>query len=256
MKKGESFFDTRDLLHMGLERYKHHYRQTIRGREVGLSIADWQAFGDAWQEIYPAGRWLIDLPSAPWAFSEKSCVLIDHLCAVMVPNEPPRPRGGFPLHIQSILDPAWEPEYVMEKGVGGSGDSALLTSRHLPSVTIMPGGEVLEEDKYEPQRLHGGLVSVNCEKGNKAHLAFARRVYRLLSRFATNRNQIAVRYPSYSARYFDKGSYAWLGHDAMRWAREHPRRMLLFQQTFGFRPYDPDWSTELALNSPAPDPVR
>lgn len=254
MKKAEPFFDTRDLVHIQI-RFTYHYPETVRRREVGLSYADWLAFGDAWQELYPAGRWLIDLRSKPWAFLERSHVLVDHLCAVMVPNKPPLPRGGFPYFIRSILDPSWQPEYFIEKGVGGCGDSALLTSRHLPSVAIMPGCEVLEEDKDWPQRLHGGQIAVNCEKGNEAHLAFARRVFRLFSRFATNRNQLAISYPSYRARIWEKGSYAWLGHDAMRWAREHPRRMLLFQQWHGFRPYDPDWSTELALNAPTPDPV-
>jgi hypothetical protein len=63
--------------------------------------------------------------------------------------------------------------------------------------------------------------------GPGADFALARRLFHLLGKVATNRNHVYVGYPGYEViTVFEKGGTCWLGHDAIRWAREDPKRLL------------------------------
>ncbi len=69
----------------------------------------------------------------------------------------------------------------------------------------------------------------------------ARRLLYLLGKVATNRNHVYVGYPGYQViTVFEKGGTCWLGHDAIRWAREDPRRLLTMDAASrgGLRPMD------------------
>ncbi|WP_341704167.1 hypothetical protein [Ferrovibrio sp.] len=56
----------------------------------------------------------------------------------------------------------------------------------------------------------------------------------------SNTCQIGVTYPDYRMLWsIDKGSDTWLGHDAVRWAREDRRRLLYYDSRgWGYCPND------------------
>ncbi len=88
--------------------------------------------------------------------------------------------------------------------------------------------------------MYAGRLYFRCGKGNKEHLALARKALRLLGKVASNKIQV-VEYPSLEvvARY-PKGAFLWIGHDAARWLREDPARMAYYNENWkrGYRPLD------------------
>lgn len=114
-------------------------------------------------------------------------------------------------------------------------------------VKFHPGGRVIEDDPRAPPHIRSGEIIVYCSPGKKDDLAFAQRLFRLMRKFTTNTNQACYSYPQYEVRWTqDKGNLNWLGHDAIRWAREDKRRMLCYQRSgssdncdgWGLRPND------------------
>lgn len=81
------------------------------------------------------------------------------------------------------------------------------------------------------------------ESGNRDHLAIGHRVFRLFRDVASNRDQFEVR--NGSTRHRRVGPI-WLGHDAIRWAKEDPTRMLAYRSTEYFTE-DSSWGLRPAV---------
>lgn len=199
-------------------------------------MADWAAFAAAVEKANPAARYLRSLPQGT------------NLRGVEPPNL--QVEGTFshflsdpdlPWEITMIVDPAWQGLWKLGNGgwyMSGPADLA---------IRFVLGGKVVETRPKAPPHISHGEITVNCRPGRPEHFNFSRRLFRLLKKFATNTNQACYSYPQYEVRWTqDKGNLAWLGHDAIRWAREDRRRMLCYEQRgsgenwvgWGLRPND------------------
>lgn len=83
-----------------------------------------------------------------------------------------------------------------------------------------------------------------CRPHDKRDLQFASLFFRLFGRLASDRNLAWVSHPDGTIResFVDKTSWNWVGHEARRWALEHPHRYLLFMTSKGgqgLRPLQP-----------------
>jgi len=90
-------------------------------------------------------------------------------------------------------------------------------------------GRVWPADNTRPERIDCLEIDFGCRPDHKEDFALARRLYRLLGKVATNHRQVYVSYPGYQVlTSYEKGGFGavWLGHDAIRWAREDPKRLL------------------------------
>jgi hypothetical protein len=114
---------------------------------------------------------------------------------------------------------------------------------------VYPNGEVALSgytssgrggDSPEPPSMSDGELYFRIDGGDRAQVAMVRKVFRLLTKVATNRVQ-SVRFPSLEVMVRqEKGGVYWIGLDAARWCREKPDRMVAYQgrQRWGFRPLD------------------
>lgn len=208
----------------------------FRSKRVCMNLTDWAAFAAAIDEANPEARYLRSLPLGIDVYgAEPPKVEIEGTFAEFL-SDP-----DVPWEITMIIDPTWQGSWKL--GNGGwyvSGPADLVTR-------FILGGKVVETRPKSPSHISHGEITVNCRPGRREHFNFAQRLFRLLKRFATNTNQISYSYPDYEVRWTQgKGNLNWLGHDAIRWAREDKRRMLCYERRgsgddwvgWGLRPND------------------
>lgn len=202
----------------------------FRSKYVCMSRTDWKVFAAAVMEANPTARYLRDLPSG-----------IDLYSA-----QPPdfRIEDSF-INLLNHEDAPWEIGMAI-----GPTEPWSWTRNHVgrwyaydPAdlhIRFILGGNVVEERATNPTYLSKGEIDVSCRAGRKDHYAFAQRLFRLLKRFVTNKDQICHDWPGYEVRWTrETGNWYWLGHDAIRWAREDKRRLLTWHSGgWGLRPND------------------
>jgi hypothetical protein len=133
-----------------------------------------------------------------------------------------------------VFDPTWTPKWEPP----GRVDWWYLENSPLPNGEVEPGGFFTNRDGS--LRLSGGRIYIRCAPGDKKHASLARKALRLIEKVATNRCQ-SLRYPSFEIVWrAEKGHNEWIGHDAARWAREAPDRLLDYKDYLksGLRPLD------------------
>lgn len=198
---------------------------SFRCREACLSPADLKAFAATLVEAFPTARYfatprLRDLdgpepPEVPIAFSLLGL-------------------SGNDLYM--TFDEDWLPQWNKTEYYG----SWSLAYPRLPYVRFLMG-KVWPADGRRPERIDPLNIQCSCRPHRKEDFAMARRLFHLLGKIATNRKQAYVGYPGYEVRtVFENGRGVWLGHDAIRWAREDPKRLLAMHTSGmgGMRPMD------------------
>lgn len=201
----------------------------FRSKRVCMSMTDWKAFAPAIEETNQDARYLRSLPLDVDRHTAESPILRIEGAFSDFLNDP-----DVPWEITMIVDPTWQGSW--KRGNGGwymSGPADLV-------VRFILGGEVVANKPNAPPHISHGEITVSCRAGRQDHLNFAQRLFRLMKKFATNINQASYSFPEYEVRWTqDKGNLCWLGHDAIRWAREDKRRMLNYDlRGWGLRPND------------------
>lgn len=227
----------------------------VRRKYVCMTVTDWTSFGDALAEALPDAIYIRGVrpmeaiqPEPPIIRAER------HLCTARVPD-PDFPDGvRFPSEITMYIDPKAELSIGRSGGLTkpktgrwyASGGISWPRIRFLPTATIWPA------DARGPEHIGEGEIQIYIAPHHKGHARFMRQIFRLLSKFATNERQTLVRYPHYEV-IPEEGRPLfglWIGHDAMRWAREDPKRFLAYSPSalsrrspdnlgYGYRPKDP-----------------
>lgn len=195
---------------------------SFRSREVCLTEADWTVF---------AALLVEHLPEARYFCIPKDCGGID----------PPELQQG--LRLQDVLNCEiwvhfqldWAPQWRWR-------DTSWIMCKwpRQPRVCIQYVGKINSVQPNKPEHIYCSKIDFSCRPGNMEDYALARRLFHLLGKVATNRHQKVVDFPNYeTVRVSEKGSSFWLGHDAIRWAKEDPKRILCFQSAqWGIRPLD------------------
>lgn len=122
-----------------------------------------------------------------------------------------------------VFDPSWKP--MWERARDGSWRYAAPSSR--------PYGDFYhsqfhEPNKDQPRHIGEGRFNIGYTPGNKEQASIARKAMRLVGKVAVNSYQ-CLSWPSYEVvTRIEKGGIFWIGHDAARWVRESPDRMLWY----------------------------
>ena len=214
------------------------HRPAFRSRDVCFSATDWLQAGEAIKAQYPQSVYIRGATgperiakSIP-AISRKSRLrdLMDE-------------TGQLPFEADVCFDPEWQPEFRVREDGGGW----IRNPMPLPTVRILQYQGVWGAQGKAPEHLSAGRIEISCQSGNENHLTFARQFFALMGKLSTNKNQLRIRLPSYNVEAVqEKGSLIWLGHDAIRWAREDKRRLLCYERSgssdsddgWGLRPND------------------
>ncbi len=220
---------------------------TYRDQHVCLSLRDWRGFADALYDEIPEARYFFCphfvtriLPEPP------PCGVGEHMFR-MADEEGPLDPDKF--HQSEMhFDPDWQPEWIVtgepiNRMLPEPGSHWDLRQPRLPAFRFEFSFH--HQASYDsPEHLTDGEYWFFYAPGNREHLAIGHRVFRIFRRFATNRNQ-AIVYPATKTTKTRKISPVWLGHDAIRWAREDRSRLLSYwhydhdpERSHGLRPAD------------------
>lgn len=201
----------------------------FRSKRVCLSMEDWFAVSEALAEEWPKAIYCPFYLQDAFGQHPPQLTVGRSLHEVMTLNDR-RSR-----EIVMIPNPKWKAELHQS-----SSGEWRISFPAFPRVDFRPGGQIVDEHLSSPPTIHSGEIDVRCKPREQLHFAFARRFFKLFSRFATNRNQIGVSYPGYEILWsIEKGSDTWLGLNAIRWAREDKRRLLYYDDRgWGYRPND------------------
>ncbi len=225
---------------------------TVKTRYVFFTMADWRAFSDALVGAYPQARYNIRPthkigPERPHAIWDRYLMDV------------PRPGKDRPSQSDDtimVFDPDWQPEYqtfrfdndppdVTRWGREKGAPMPFVKFRRYSAPTA---------DELEMITIFGSSeINYFCPADDKPAAAEMRRFFKLLGKFCTNRNQAYYHLPSLKfLRTEAKGSWYWLGHDAIRWVREHPQRMLQYVGGYdwGIRPCTEEEMAALAAQLP------
>ena len=215
----------------------------MNSRIVWLTEVDWRNFTDMVAEAFPTVRYYDDLTYAETVAAAR----------------PERPvykslfetRNAYTGHfVEGCFDPDWRPPVMqqpnssrpghMEWVQGNSPNPSFLLHMTRPMWTT----ETLKTAPF----MEFSQITFYSDRGNEEQRRMAMLFFRLLGKVCTNRNQMQISMPGRELLcHGPKGSLFWLGHDAIRWAREDPQRVLFYNdRTWALRPDD--------MPPPAPKP--
>lgn len=152
---------------------------SFRCRKACLTPADLRAFSTLLVEYFPTARYFADPDlqglDGPW---------------------PPEVVIAFRLHdlrdyeVYMTFDEDWLPQWGR---AGYYGEWSLAYPR-LPYVRFLVG-RMRSADQRFPERIDSLEIQCSCRPHRKEDFAIARRLFHLLGKVATNRNQVYVGYP-------------------------------------------------------------
>jgi hypothetical protein len=210
-------------------------RPSALSRYVCLSHLDWKLFATALVEAFPDALYNRHLTIKEAIGAEQP--------EVRLVRSPWHPDLIYPIEMH--FDPATR--LNVEKGVRW-----LITVKGQSWPQIRLGGPVPPKpaDAHGPEHIGEGQIQIHLAPNHKGHARFARQIYRLLAQFTTNERQTLVGYPHYEVIPEPPGPPLfglWIGHDALRWAREDSKRLLAYERSsmstrtpdnlgYGYRP--------------------
>lgn len=199
-------------------------RPSFRTKSVCLSVQDWLNVGAELKERYPQAVYVRRLTPKE-AFSDaRPPLVINHQLSELLDDTGEFASDitmGFDPDYRLDLKPAREATDWRRRDFGW-----VYNGMPLPRIRLAPGGDARAADKNRPERLYGGRIEMSLEPRNENHLALARQFFGIVRRQVTKEPMQVLRYPGYEAGLYRKGGLDWIGKDALRWAREDPKRLL------------------------------
>lgn len=207
---------------------------SMKSRYVWLTETDWRDFADVLATTFPTLRYYAR-PKYEQSRSPAPPEITFHRHLLDVVGI----RSGG--NIIGTFDESWRPDF---------GQSSNSYDPNLKEWVIRNASEdrprimIQMWHWYTAEQLEAATFMECCriifyrEPGNKEHDLLSRHFYRLLGKFATNKDQTTFHMPG---RQFQctqkKGSLFWLGRDAIRWVKEDPERVFFYtDRNTAFRP--------------------
>lgn len=210
-------------------------RPSVLSRSVCLSPLDWTRFATALEEAFPDALYSRAPSLAELTRAAPPKLRLEHsLC---------RPGADGPT--QMHFSP--ETELILKRDMGWHVSREGL---FWPQMSVGRPVAPLPAHAHGPERLREGQILIHLAPQHTGHARFARQMWQLLAQFTTDQRQVLVRYPDYEVMPQLSGASSsglWIGHDALRWAREHPTRLLAYERSrlttrtteclgYGYRP--------------------
>jgi hypothetical protein len=208
---------------------------SIRSRHVAGTEADFRAFATALTEVFPQARYYL-YRSGP--------LLVDGTTPGFDFKPDLFAAGGWlPDSTEMVFDPDWEPLFAKYQPNRDEPDELrwLIRNHPRPAVWFRAKPESREALQSQPEhrRHYIGFSQIDfyADPRDPEQAKLRGRFFRLLGKFATNKNQDVYRFPEDTfLRHEAKGSTYWLGHDAIAWASEDSRRYFRTGGRWGVRP--------------------
>lgn len=190
-----------------------------RQKAVLLTAEDMRHFSDALAEAYPEARYMMGTPYLRQKGKVPPHVLMGP-CMHRIWEYCCRWRRSFKM----VLDPAWTPIWYRDDF---SQKWIYWPARHPQVLFQQIYGHVHHQG--HPPEIQFGMIAVSFNPGFNEQRKFASRFFRLLGKFASNKDLEEVHWPSRKPVEYptDKpldrlGPWRMVGHDARRWALEDP----------------------------------
>ncbi len=222
-------------------------RPSMLTRYVCLSPLDWKLFATALEESFPEAVYSRELTIDEARGAERPDLRLEHKLCRPDPNGPAgiATSGPNQMHFSPATELILENERGWYVPVDGLYWPKMFVGR--------PGGHT-PANAHGPEHCGEGQIEIHLAPHHKGHARFARQIFRLLAQFTTNERQVRVRYPHYEPFPEPPGPPLfglWIGHDALRWAREDPKRLLAYEWSpmskrtpdylgYGYRPKESD----------------
>lgn len=208
---------------------------SIRSRHLAATETDLRAFAAALTEVFPLAR---------YCFCRSGPLLVDGT----EPRFDFKPdlfaAGGWdPDSTEMVFDPDWEPLFAQYQPNRNEPDALrwIVRNHPRPSVWFRAKPESREQLQSQPEHLRHYIafsqIDFYADPRDPEQAKLRSRFFRLLGKFATNKNQDLYRRPEDTfLRHDAKGSTYWVGYDAIAWAREDARRYFSDGGRWGVRP--------------------
>lgn len=219
----------------------------FRTKNICLTVRDWLDFSAVVEERFPQTVYLREMTWEEMTGDAAPEIPVRHRLseilddAVQSSSKAPR----FPPEIWLGFDRSYHPDFQPDRRAIARGYRRWVYNfMMLPTFRLMPGATPRPAGKMGPERLNGGRIEMSLEHGNKNHLALAQQYFGIIRRHVSKEPLLKVDYPSYESRPSSRtAALEWIGKDAMRWAREDPKRLLspsvkVAGVEWGFRPVE------------------
>lgn len=219
----------------------YEWRPWFRNRRICFIMEDWRRVGEALQAASPGIRYMRGgRPTEIFGATPPPIQPGTNLCEIV---QEAAEKG---VSVSIVFDTDWYYEPVPP------GRDRWWTQKYrnrLPLARIRSTSRIYPAGPRAPEHVYDGDISFSVEPKNQQQVAFMRAFWSLLGKFSSNRNQVEVTYPGYE--YFNPKTVTnlWIGHEAARWARDNPGRLLDYKQIAangpilgaGLRPVEKDW---------------
>lgn len=193
-------------------------------RYVCLSPLDWKLFATALEDAFPNALYSRRPTIEESRRDERPEIHLERKLCRPDPSGPAGIAAVGPnqMHFGPATKLIWENYFGWGVTIEGLYWPMMRLGRPVPPKPADANG---------PEHIEEGLVHIDLAPQHKGHARFARQIYRLLAQFTTNERQVLVGYPHYDVRpQPDRPLFGlWIGHDALRWAREDPKRLLAYE---------------------------
>lgn len=215
-------------------------RPSFRTKQVCLTLDDWGRISDDLVRQFPTIRFRHQITPAERRGEAPPDIKIEHSLRPILWSS--RESHAF----DAFFDPDFQLGLRRElyKPSDGKGFMVWRYNRTgVPRLDIWPSGRPYWGwNGKGPERLGEAKIDFAGEPGNKNHLALAQQIFGIIRRQVKKEPLLYVDYPSYDSRPSMRNtSLEWITRDAMRWAREDPKRLLKANikadgTGWGFRP--------------------
>ncbi len=217
-------------------------RPSFRTKEVCLTIDDWGRIGDDLTLQFPTIRFLRKLTDAEWRGEARPDLRIEsNLHSVLSSTKRPH-------EISVFFEPHLQLNLRQELYKTYDGESYSVWRYNvwgLPRLRIASSGYPNRGwDGKGPESLDSTTIDSAGEPGNKNHLVLAQQIFGIIRRQVKKAPLLRVEYPTYESQPSTRNTrLEWITQDAMRWAREDPKRLLKPDMRrdgtgWGYRPVD------------------
>lgn len=218
-------------------------RPSFRTKHICLTLDDWGRIGDDLVRQFPTIRFRRQITTAEWKGEALPDIKIENSLRPILWSS--RESHAF----DAFFDPDSQLGLRRElyKPYDGEGYMVWRYNRTgVPRLDIStPAGRPhWGWNGKGPERLSQAKIDFAGEPGNKNHLALAQQIFGIIRRQVKKAPLLCVSYPSYEARPSTRDTrLEWITQDAMRWAREDPKRLLMPDMNpdgtgWGYRPVD------------------
>ncbi len=200
-------------------------RPSFRTKEICLTMDDLGRIGDDLTVQFPTIRFMRKLTDAEWRGEARPDLRIESnlrsaLSSLTSSHE-----------ISVFFEPYLQLNLRQELYKTFDGESYPVWRYNipgLPHLRMIPSGHPNRGwDGKGPERLSRTKIDFAGEPGNKNHLALAQQIFGIIRRQVKKAPLLRVEYPSYESQPSTGDTrLEWITQDAMRWAREDPKRLL------------------------------